>query len=277
MPQFSEDLEVLDSENEVSVKLDANNGNIELGNNNVDGDVLINNRNGNRTIHLNGDSGTARLGGAGANGRATFFRAEEANPTHDTKATIYINGDRGNIRLGGNGVDGRMAFFRSKKTGEDLYDYDGQATIQLNGASGDILLANADCAEDFDISDVHEIEPGTVVVIDDDGHLRACAKAYDTRVAGVISGAGACKAALVLDHQPSRKDRRPVALMGKTECLVDASAAPIEVGSLLTTSPLRGYAMRACDPLSAFGAVIGKALRPLTSGKGRIPILIALQ
>ena len=65
--------------------------------------------------------------------------------------------------------------------------------------------------------------------------------------------------------------------MGKTECLVDASAAPIEVGSLLTTSPFRGHAMRVRDPLRAFGAVIGKALRPLASGRGRIPILIALQ
>jgi len=35
--------------------------------------------------------------------------------------------------------------------------------------------------------------------------------------------------------------------------------------------------MKARDPLKAFGAVIGKALRPLTEGQGLIPILIALQ
>jgi hypothetical protein len=35
--------------------------------------------------------------------------------------------------------------------------------------------------------------------------------------------------------------------------------------------------MKAADPTKAFGAVIGKALRPLASGKGLIPILIALQ
>jgi hypothetical protein len=46
---------------------------------------------------------------------------------------------------------------------------------------------------------------------------------------------------------------------------------------LLTTSPTRGHAMKATDPLQAFGAVLGKALRPLTEGQGLIPILVALQ
>jgi hypothetical protein len=35
--------------------------------------------------------------------------------------------------------------------------------------------------------------------------------------------------------------------------------------------------MKAIEPLKAFGAVIGKALRQLTEGQGLIPILIALQ
>jgi hypothetical protein len=58
---------------------------------------------------------------------------------------------------------------------------------------------------------------------------------------------------------------------------VDASYAPIEVGDLLTTAPTPGYAMKASDPLKAFGAVIGKALCPLKAGRGLVPILIALQ
>jgi hypothetical protein len=49
------------------------------------------------------------------------------------------------------------------------------------------------------------------------------------------------------------------------------------MGDLLTTSPTPGHAMKADDPLKAFGAVIGKALRPLDEGEGLIPILIALQ
>jgi hypothetical protein len=46
---------------------------------------------------------------------------------------------------------------------------------------------------------------------------------------------------------------------------------------LLTTADAPGYAMKAVDPARAFGAVLGKALRPLQSGQGLIPILIALQ
>jgi len=34
--------------------------------------------------------------------------------------------------------------------------------------------------------------------------------------------------------------------------------------------------MKAADPAKAFGAVIGKALRPFTGGQGLIPIFIAL-
>jgi hypothetical protein len=49
------------------------------------------------------------------------------------------------------------------------------------------------------------------------------------------------------------------------------------VGNMLTTSFTPGHAMKASDPVKAFGAVIGKALRPLRKGKDLIPILIALQ
>jgi hypothetical protein len=69
----------------------------------------------------------------------------------------------------------------------------------------------------------------------------------------------------------------PVALVGKVYCKVDAQYGPIEVGDLLTTSCTPGHAMKASDPLKAFGSVIGKALRPLEEGQGLIPILIALQ
>jgi hypothetical protein len=65
--------------------------------------------------------------------------------------------------------------------------------------------------------------------------------------------------------------------MGKVYCKVDANYASVEVGDPLTTSSTRGYAMKAKDPSKAFGAIIGKALKPLESGKGLIPVLVALQ
>jgi hypothetical protein len=35
--------------------------------------------------------------------------------------------------------------------------------------------------------------------------------------------------------------------------------------------------MKATDPDRTFGAVIGKALRPLRSGQGLIPVLVAVR
>lgn len=156
--------------------------------------------------------------------------------------------------------------------------FDGRVWIGGElGVGGDILLANADCAEDFDVVSVVLAEPGCVMVIGEDGVLHPCSAAYDKCVAGVISGAGQYKPGLILDKQPDSSSRSPVALLGKVCCKVTAENGPIEMGDLLTTSPLRGHAMKASDPTRAFGAVIGKALRPHASAVGLIPILIALQ
>jgi hypothetical protein len=143
--------------------------------------------------------------------------------------------------------------------------------------TGDIQLTNADFAEDFYIGGVDKADPGTVMVLGDEGSLFESQKAYDKRVAGVISGAGDYKPAIVLDKRHLLGNRQSIALMGKVFCKVDAQFGAIEVGDLLTTSPTPGHAMKTDDPFKAFGTVIGKALRPLTEGQGLIPILIALQ
>lgn len=143
--------------------------------------------------------------------------------------------------------------------------------------TGDIRLLNGDCAEDFDVANADSVEPGTVMVLGKEGMLHQSQQAYDKRVAGVVSGAGGYKPGLILDKQQLQSNRLPVALLGKVYCKVDATDVAIEVGDLLTTSDTSGCAMKAADPLQAFGAVIGKALRPLREGQGLIPILIALQ
>jgi hypothetical protein len=141
----------------------------------------------------------------------------------------------------------------------------------------DVLLAGGDCAEDFDIAGIEQIEPGTVMMINDEGTLQQSKQAYDKRVAGVISGAGNLKPGIVLDKQPSQHNRMPIALLGKVYCKADAQYGSIEAGDLLTTSLTSGHAMRVSDPFKALGAIIGKALQPLTEGQGLIPILITLQ
>jgi hypothetical protein len=155
-----------------------------------------------------------------------------------------------------------------------------RVTIDTSGnlrVAGDVILTNADCAEDFDVAASAVVDPGTVMVLGAEGKLEHSQRAYDRRVAGVISGAGSYRPAIVLDRQEPCSDRKAIALVGKVYCKVDATDAPIEIGDLLTTSARPGHAMKATDPLKAFGAVIGKALRRHDAGQGLIPVLIALQ
>jgi hypothetical protein len=141
----------------------------------------------------------------------------------------------------------------------------------------DIQLSGRDYAEDFEVAGAAGAEPGTVMVLDDSGGIRMSEQAYDRRVAGVVSGAGDCRPAVILGREASATNRCTVALMGKVYCRVDASQSPIAIGDLLTTSATPGHAMKAANPAQAFGAVIGKALRPLAVGRGLVPILVALQ
>jgi hypothetical protein len=176
---------------------------------------------------------------------------------------------------------GHAVMGESKGTGAAICGKGGRVAGFFEGdveVTGDIRLTRADCAEDFDVAATPTVEPGTVMVLGEDGALCPCHLAYDKRAAGVISGAGDYKPGIVLDKQSeSSETRKPVALLGKAYCKVDARYGQIEVGDLLTTSETPGHARKATDPLKAFGAVIGKALRPLRDGQGLIPILIALQ
>ena len=60
-------------------------------------------------------------------------------------------------------------------------------------------------------------------------------------------------------------------------CKVDADIAPIAVGDLLATSSTKGYAQKVLEPEKAIGAIVGKALKSLEKGKGKIPVLVMLQ
>jgi hypothetical protein len=284
---------------QATIHLDGQGANAWLGGNGSDGDVVLfpsgaSNINdaGQATVHLDGqgnqillkvsgqnrvrvdgNGGNIWLGGNGADGDLVLFRNDGDNATL-AQATIHLDGQGANAWLGGHGSDGDVVLFPSSATNiNDL----SQASIHLDGQSGDIKLSNADCAEEFDVPEAENIEPGTIMVLSQDGQLEQSIKAYDKKVVGVVSGAGEHRPGIVLDKRHSQGDRIPIALMGKAYCRVDAQYSPIEIGDLLTTSPTPGHAMKAEDPLKAFGAVIGKALQGLKQGHGLIPILIALQ
>ena len=175
----------------------------------------------------------------------------------------------------GRGIDARST------AGIGVYGEGGQFAGYFHGnimVTGDVMLSGADCAEQFDVVTENGVpDPGTVLVIDRDGRLRESTEAYDRRVAGIVSGAGEHRHAIVLDSGHSGKDRVPIALVGKVYCKVDAQYGPIDVGDLLTSSPTPGHAMKASSSDRAPGAVLGKALRALAHGAAMIPVLVALQ
>jgi len=142
---------------------------------------------------------------------------------------------------------------------------------------GDVFLTGEDCAEQFDLADEEEAGPGDVVVLSPSGGIRRSALPYDRAVAGVVSGAGSFRPGVMLgaDRRPAR--RRPIALVGKVFCKVDARYGAVRVGDLLTSSGTPGHAMVACDQVRAFGAVLGKALGSLHGDFGLVPILVCLQ
>jgi hypothetical protein len=154
----------------------------------------------------------------------------------------------------------------------------GQLTVNKDVlVTGDVILVNSsgDVAEDFDVADGSaHVEPGTVLVIGSNGKLCASTDPYDTRVAGVVSGAGELKPAIVLQRIESCRQRSPVALIGKAFCKVDALFGSITPGDLLTTSSTPGHAMKLLDHTRATGAILGKALGGLEDGQGLIPILV---
>ena len=155
-----------------------------------------------------------------------------------------------------------------------------EGDVRVTGAlrvAVDIILDGADCAEDFQVAESMTVEPGSVVIVGADGAVLPSSQPYDSRVAGIISGAGGYRPGLVLDRTEPNSRRKPLAMFGKVFCKVDASYAPVLAGDLLTTSATPGHAMKATDRAQAFGAIVGKALQPLAQGCGLIPVLVVHQ
>ena len=244
------------------------------------------NADGQNTVRIDGGKADLTLGGAGQTANVVLRNGDGVDvvTVHaggrmmlgnvNGKRRISLDGPEGNLWLGGQGEAGDLMLFDKD---EQENNNQGKATVWISGQNGDIVLRNADCAEEFDIAHAAGVEPGAVMVIGAEDVLELGSEAYDKRVVGVVSGAGDMRPGIVLGRQPSSQDRLPIALTGKVFCKVDARYAPIAVGDLLTTSSTPGHAMKAVDHTRAFGAVIGKALRAQAADTGLIPVLIALQ
>lgn len=165
-------------------------------------------------------------------------------------------------------------------------------TIQLGRAADTVrasilqITGGSDLAENFEIDNgekssaaMDEVKPGMVVAIDprNAGKLALARGTYNRRVAGIISGANNLSAGMLLPNLSTAENSMPLALSGRVWVYADATKNPIIPGDLLTTSNTPGHAMKATNYKKAQGAIIGKAMSELKSGKGLILVLITLQ
>lgn len=153
--------------------------------------------------------------------------------------------------------------------------------LDVNGAiavNTITIRGGSDLAEPFPMQD-QAIENGAVVVIDEQnpGHLKRSMRAYDRRVAGIVSGANGIKPGISLHQEGALEGGQNVALTGRVYVAADTSNGPIEPGDLLTTSDTPGRAMKVTDHTRAQGAVLGKAMTPLSKGDGMVLTLVTLQ
>lgn len=242
-------LVVLDSADREVLAFDARFAVLDLGARGAEGDLRI-----------RGDDGEFKF--VFDSGQQVFILRDDVG-----RDVLHFQAKNSQLRVGRQDNEG------------DIYVLDaaGEASIHLDGGAGDIILRNADCAEEFDCAEEQAPDPGTVVVLDDDGSVRVGTHPYDRRVAGIVSGAGEHRPGIVLDRRHGPRPRVPVAVMGKVSCRVDATHGPVGVGDLLTTSPTVGHAMKASDSVRAIGTVVGKAMQPLAHGLGLVPVLVTLQ
>lgn len=254
---------------------------------------------GNRALNLsNGrmivaDSGYVSIGGTAPNAQLSL-----AGTVANTKLALYdgsgvmygfgIQPYEFRFHVSNNTADFRFfdapagnALFTIKGTGNvGIGTTAPNAKLHVNGnvqVDGNIAAKYQDVAEWVEAE--ANLAPGTVVIADPDGRdrVRASRTAYDTAVAGVVSA----QPGILLGQAGASKIA--VAQSGRVRVKVDASFGAVRPGDLLVTSSAEGYAMRSSPvvvgdtTMHRPGTILGKALEPLSTGKGEILVLVTLQ
>jgi hypothetical protein len=121
-------------------------------------------------------------------------------------------------------------------------------------------------------------EPGDLMVVDRGStrQLTLATEPYSTLVAGIYSTK---PGVLATPHLMAENvaNEIPLAIVGIVPCKVSAENGSILPGDLLVASATPGHAMKGTDRSRMLGAVVGKALEPLSAGKGVIQVLVTLQ
>jgi hypothetical protein len=216
-------------------------------------------------------------------GRAGRF--ETSNASASLTALLATTNGSGGALAGTNSGTGRAGIFQitnAANSSAALFcstSGTGPAFQAVGTARVDILeIMGADVAERFPASE--ELKPGMVAAIDpaNPGKLCLARGAYNSRVAGVVSGAGDVPLGAILGNMAASENGPPIALSGRVWVQCDASERAIEVGDLLTTSDTPGHAMTAADAERSHGTILGKAMTGLKRGeRGLVLVLVNLQ
>jgi hypothetical protein len=173
-----------------------------------------------------------------------------------------------------NGSGGNLFLGRASGTHEFRVDTSG------NVYASQYLTSGADFAESFAVVGARSLYgAGDLLVIDEksDRRLALASQPYSSLVAGVYATKPGVLASPHRMDDPQLAKEIPLAVVGIVPCKVTTENGPIARGDLLVTSSTPGYAMKGTDRSRMLGAVVGKALEPLASGRGTIQVLVTLQ
>ncbi len=186
-------------------------------------------------------------------------------------AGLFIN------KQGGDILAGRVGGLVNGTPDTAVFRVDGSGRVFANGG---FRPFGADFAEAMAVSgDRSRYEPGDLLVIDPlrEDRLTLSESPYSSLVAGIYSTRPGVVASQHRVDDPGLRNEVPLAVVGIVPCKVTAENGPIAIGDLLVTSSTLGRAMKGTDRARMFGAVVGKALEPLTKGTGVIQVLVTLQ